>query len=87
MAFTVEQLPCFTLWKNTGAMADGYVTGLEPGTGYPNPRQVERQAGRVPRLAPGEVRRFAIDFAIHSDQKQVASAVSAIERLQCGANR
>ncbi len=75
MNFSVEQLPCFTLWKNTVAIADGYVTGLEPGTGFPNPRQMERQAGRVPRLAPGEARRFALDFAIHRDRAQVAAAV------------
>ena len=82
MTFALEQLPCFTLWKNTGALADGYVTGLEPGTGYPNPRQVERAAGRVPQLAPGETRSFAMNFAIHADQAQVALAGSAIDRLQ-----
>ncbi len=82
MTFALDQLPCFTLWKNTGAIADGYVTGLEPGTGHPNPRQVERQAGRVPRLAPGETRSFAIDFALHAGKAQVTSASAAIDRLQ-----
>jgi hypothetical protein len=82
MTFAASQFPCFTLWKNTAALADGYVTGLEPGTSYPNPRQVERQAGRVPQLAPGEARRFAIDFAILRSKSQVAKAGLAIERLQ-----
>src|SRR5262249_21177709 len=31
-----NELPCFTLWKNTAAVEDGYVTGLEPATNYPN---------------------------------------------------
>ena len=75
LGFAVEELPCFTLWKNTAAAADGYVTGLEPGTGFPNPRRVERAAGRVPCLAPGETRRFALDFAIHRNRAQVAAAV------------
>ncbi len=75
LGFAVKELPCFTLWKNTAAVADGYVTGLEPGTGFPNPRQVERAAGRVPQLAPGETRRFALDFAIHLNRAQVAKAV------------
>ena len=79
MSFALEQLPCFTLWKNTGAIADGCVTGLEPGTGFPNPRPVERQAGRVPRLAPGEARCFALDFAIHDERAQVAAAVAAVD--------
>ena len=82
LGFAVEQLPCFTLWKNTAAIADGYVTGLEPGTGFPNPRQVEREAGRVPRLAPGETRCFALDFAIHDSRAQVAAAVAAVQSAE-----
>ena len=82
MNFALEQLPCLTLWKNTAAVADGYVTGLEPGTGYPKPRQVEREAGRVPRLAPGEERRFVTDFALLTSKAQVGETGAAIDRLQ-----
>lgn len=45
-----REQPCFTLWKNTAAIEDGYVTGLEPGTNYPNFKGFERQQGRVPLL-------------------------------------
>src|SRR5262245_21763878 len=38
-----QELPCFTVWKNTAAIEDGYVTGLEPATNYPNFRSFERQ--------------------------------------------
>ena len=48
-----RELPCFTVWRNTAAIADGYVTGFEPGTNYPNLRNFERQHGRVPLLPPG----------------------------------
>ena len=82
MAFAIDQLPCLTLWKNTGALADGYVTGIEPGTGFPNPRRVERQAGRVSTLAPGETRRFALDFDVHIGKAPVARVGDAIERLR-----
>jgi len=48
-----RELPCFSLWRNTAATEDGYVTGLEPGTNFPNLRSFERQKGRVVVLAPG----------------------------------
>ena len=47
------QLPCFTLWKNTRGLAEGYVTGLEPATNYPNPRPFEEARGRVVPLPTG----------------------------------
>jgi hypothetical protein len=51
--FATAELPCFTVWKNTGAVEDGYVTGLEPATGFPNFKGFERQQGRVRLLPPG----------------------------------
>ena len=53
LSWRADTLPCFTLWKNQGGLADGYVTGLEPGTNFPNPRAVEEAAGRVVPLDPG----------------------------------
>ena len=50
LRFDKDQLPAFTLWKNTGGLRDGYVTGLEPGTNYPNPRPFERRTDRVVTL-------------------------------------
>jgi Domain of unknown function (DUF4432) len=35
ISYNVDALPCFTLWKNTDTLKEGYVTGLEPGTGFP----------------------------------------------------
>jgi hypothetical protein len=51
LRFNKDQLPAFTLWKNTAGLRDGYVTGLEPGTNYPNARPVEKSQGRVVTLA------------------------------------
>src|SRR5262249_43433773 len=35
MSYRIDQLPFFTQWKNTTAVEEGYLTGLEPGTGFP----------------------------------------------------
>jgi Domain of unknown function (DUF4432) len=50
LRFHKNQLPAFTLWKNTGGLRDGYVTGLEPGTNYPNARPFEKARNRVVTL-------------------------------------
>jgi len=84
MSYGVDQLPYFTLWKNTTAVEEGYVTGLEPGTGFPANRGVERKAGRVPKLKPNETRKFAIDVAIHAGKADVDRAAARISGLQAG---
>ena len=56
LTWDATTLPCFTLWKQQGGEAEGYVTGLEPGTNFPNARSYEASQGRVVTLAPrGEV--------------------------------
>jgi hypothetical protein len=82
MIFPVDQLPWVTLWKNLAAEADGYVTGIEPGTGFPYTRRLEREAGRVPKLASNETRHFTIDVAIHPDRSGVEAAKQRIEKTQ-----
>ena len=52
LRFDVAQLPCFTLWKNTAGYENGYVTGLEPATNFPNPKSFEKEHGRVIQLMP-----------------------------------
>jgi hypothetical protein len=72
LSWRADTLPCFTLWKNQGGLADGYVTGLEPGTNYPNPRSYEESQGRVVPLASGQSVRF--DLAI---EHLAGSAIAA----------
>jgi hypothetical protein len=62
LRYNTNQLPCFTQWKNTGAASDGYVTGLEPATSYPNAKPFERSQNRVVTLAPQE--EYTIDLAL-----------------------
>ncbi|CAN5710596.1 aldose 1-epimerase family protein [soil metagenome] len=54
LRFQKSQLPCFTVWKNLLGPREGYVTGLEPATNYPNPRPFEQSQGRMLTLEPGE---------------------------------
>jgi galactose mutarotase-like enzyme len=76
------QLPCFTLWKNTASERDGYVTGLEPGTNFPNPKSHESTQGRVIKLAPGETRTFEVAITGHTTAEQVAAAKRRIAAIQ-----
>jgi hypothetical protein len=84
MGFSVAELPYITLWKNLTALEEGYVTGLEPGTGFPYTRRLEREAGRVPKLKPGDTRRFAIDVGLHTTSAAVAAVDERIKRIQSG---
>lgn len=73
LSWRAAELPCLTLWKNQGGLADGYVTGIEPGTNYPNPRSFEEQQGRVVTLAPHA--NISFDLALEvlsSDQIRTA---------------
>ena len=78
----VEQLPYLTQWKNTAAENTGYVTGLEPGTGFPHNRSYERKHGRVPKLAPGKTRSFDLEFKILGNKEAVEAASEVIKKLQ-----
>jgi hypothetical protein len=82
MTYDVTQLPYFSLWKNTTALEEGYVTGLEPGTGFPPNRSIERKAGRVPKLKPNETRQFAIEVAILAGKDEVNRGKAVITNLQ-----
>ncbi len=67
-----ETLPYFSQWKNTVAHSDGYVTGLEPATGFPNPRSFEEAHGRLVELAPGESREFTLAIEVTRSPDRIA---------------
>jgi galactose mutarotase-like enzyme len=82
LRFDTHELPYLTLWKNMAPQEDGYVTGIEPGTNYPNNRRIERQHGRVPSLSPGESHYMTVDFAIHVGTAEVQQVAQEITRIQ-----
>ena len=82
LKFSKKQLPWFTQWKNTPTAQDGYVTGLEPGTNFPNPRSYEGKQNRVVKLKPGETIRFDLAVEILPDAAGVQKAEAAVAKLQ-----
>ncbi len=82
LVYNTAQLPAFTVWKSTQMASDGYVTGLEPATNYPNPRTFEASQGRVIRLEGGEQRRFEVRLEIHTHAESVAAAERAVKAIQ-----
>jgi hypothetical protein len=80
--FRVRDLPCFTLWKNEAALPDGYVTGLEPGTNYPNPYPFEEQHQRRVRLGPGRSWTAALTLRALTSRSAVRRAAREIRALQ-----
>ena len=83
--FNTGQLPCFSLWKNTTAEADGFVTGLEPATNFPNPRSFEGDRGRVVALDPGGTCSFDLRLEAHQNAAEVGAAEQRIAALQTAA--
>ena len=82
MTYSVKELPYVTLWKNTNSEGEGYVTGLEPGTNFPNNRRIERKFGRVPKLKSGESHKATIDFTIHRGRQAISRLEDHIQSLQ-----
>lgn len=84
IAYDKRQLPWFALWKNTQAERDGYCTGLEPATNFPNVKEFERNHGRVVKLASGATHTAVLEIAIHSTPTMVQAAEQEIAALQRG---
>lgn len=82
LRFDTSTLPFFTLWKNTQASADGYCTGLEPATGFPNLRSFERAHNRVTTLAPGEDITFEFALTGCTSAADIAAVTEEITSLQ-----
>lgn len=80
--FDTSTLPWFVLWKNTQAVEDGYVTGLEPGSSFPNPRGAERKGGRVISLAPGASVKFRLRFEVATEKDHVQKILRDVTALQ-----
>jgi galactose mutarotase-like enzyme len=84
LEFNRRQLPYLTLWKSHHLPADGYVTGLEPATGFPNMHCFEEKERRVLPMAPGQTRRFDITMEVHPSLQSVSAAAADIATLSRG---
>ncbi len=79
------EVPRFIVWKNTAATEDGYVTGLEPATNYPNFRSVERDRGRVILLPLKGRHVCTVTIEVHDSAAGVAEVRREIDALQATA--
>jgi hypothetical protein len=82
LEYGIRALPCFTVWKCTQAEADGFVTGLEPATNFPNFKTFERSRGRVVTLAPQQTHATQIVLSAHASSAEVAAVENRIAELQ-----
>jgi uncharacterized protein DUF4432 len=82
LAFNINELPVFSLWKNTDTMGQGYVTGLEPGTSWAYNRSYQRALNRVPTIGPKEQRRFDITYTFLPDKAAVDQALQRVQTIQ-----
>ena len=80
--FDREQLPCFTVWKCTQPEADGYVTGLEPATNFPNFKGFEREQRRVINLDPGATYTARLRLEVHDSAAAITALQERISALQ-----
>ena len=81
-AYSLKSLPCFALWKNPAATEDGYVTGLEPATNYPNPTDYEQARRRTVKLAPGKSWEMAMTISLQQGRKEIAAEEKKIKAIQ-----
>jgi hypothetical protein len=82
LRYQKRQLPCFTLWKSMAGHRDGYVTGLEPATNYPNPRPYEKSRNRVVTLPVDG--RYVAETALDvlTSREAVDAVVAEIAQIQ-----
>ena len=80
--FNLNELPAFTVWKNTASRENGYVTGLEPATNYPNEKRFEREQGRVVQLKGRQSYDISMTVAAHSTRAQVREVEQDIAKIQ-----
>lgn len=80
MRYSVDDLPCFTIWKSTAAREDGYVTGLEPSTNFPNKKRFKRQSGRTINLRGRETRTFTLTLVAYVGRSSVREIENEIVR-------
>lgn len=81
LRYTLQDFPCFTFWKNTAAREDGYVTGMEPATAFPNNRANEREQGRVILLDGGESRQTRMTVDVLDSSAAVTATEAEIRDL------
>ncbi len=82
VGYNVQQLPVLTIWKNTDTLKQGYVTGIEPGTSYAYNRKYQRALGLVPKIQPGETKRFDLTYTLLHSKADTDGALAKVATIQ-----
>ena len=82
LGFNIQELPVFSLWKNTDTPSQGYVTGLEPGTSFSYHRSYQRSLHLVPTIGPKEERGFDVTYTLLADKVAVDKALQQVQSIQ-----
>ncbi|MBD3675754.1 MAG: aldose 1-epimerase family protein [Planctomycetaceae bacterium] len=82
LTFQTETLPFLALWKNTLPHQDGYVTGMEPCTDFPNHRSEERQAGRLKSIDGGASVTHQLQLRVARDADELHAVWQVIQQAQ-----
>ncbi len=72
-----KTLPRFVQWKMMGYGA--YVLGMEPANSYVEGRNVERAAGTLPMLQPGEQRSYRLELNVLDGVEEIEACTRAIK--------
>lgn len=80
--FNVKKLPWFIVWKNTADEREGYVTGLEPATGFPNFKTIERNQNRLVVLKPDASWDAQLTVEVTDQTAKLADWLAEISHLQ-----
>lgn len=80
--FDTKTLPALSLWKNLDTLTHGYVTGIEPGTGFCYPVTIEREQGRVKQLAAGQSVTFSLSYHVLHGKEEITAIESEINAVQ-----
>jgi hypothetical protein len=80
VSYQVVTLPYSILWKRCSGTRDGYVIGFNPCSDLPNPRQTEREGGRVARIQPGAEVHFAHWIELFEGAEAVSAVTAEIQR-------
>jgi len=80
--YNKNELPYFTFWKNTAAVEDGYVVGIEPGTDFPNNRSFERKNDRVIKIKPSESYNISLEIEAYDNAESVSKVEKEIAEIQ-----
>ncbi|MGN5090001.1 aldose 1-epimerase family protein [Aeromonas hydrophila] len=84
VGYNTRQLPVLTLWKNTDTRAQGYVTGIEPGTSYAYSTKYQRPLGLVPKIQPGKTKTFDLTYRLLQNADEVKQALARVAQIQAG---